>query len=80
MNTYRWTKRIGLAGLAFLAAIAVFVTVVSILGVRVAGVYPEAFRLTAMMTAPFTIGLVIVSTFATALVETIRRLKRPAGA
>ncbi len=81
MNTYRWTKRVGLAGLAFLAAIAVFVTAVSIMDVRVAGVYPEAFRLTAMMTAPFTLGLVIVSTLGTALVETLRRFKRrPAGA
>ena len=80
MNSYRWTKRIGFAGLAFLAAIAVFVTVVSILGVRVAGVYPEAFRLTAMMTAPFTLGLVAVTTLTAALVETFRRFKRPAGA
>lgn len=81
MNSYRWTKRIGLAGLAFLAAIAVFVTAVSILDVRVAGVYPEAFRLTAMMTAPFTLGLVVVTTLATALVETLRRFRRrPAGA
>ena len=81
MNSYRWTKRIGLAGLAFLAAIAVFVTAVSILDVHVAGVYPEAFRLTAMMTAPFTLGLVAASTLAAALVETFRRLKRrPAGA
>ena len=81
MNSYHWTKRIGLAGLAFLAAIAVFVTVVSILDVRVAGVYPEAFRLTAMMTAPFTLGLVAASTLAAALVETFRRLKRrPVGA
>ncbi len=81
MNSYRWTKRIGLAGLAFLAAIAVFVTAVSIMDVRVAGVYPEAFRLTAMMTAPFTLGLVVVTTLATALVETLRRFRRrPAGA
>ena len=81
MNTYRWTKRIGLAGIAFLAAIAIFVTIVSILGIRVAGIYPEAFRLTAMMTAPFTLGLVAVSTLAAALVETLLRLKhRPAGA
>ena len=81
MNTYRWTKRIGLAGIAFLAAIAIFVTVVSILGIRVAGIYPEAFRLTAMMTAPFTLGLVAVTTLGTALVETFRKFKRrPAGA
>ena len=80
MNTYRWTKRIGLAVLTFLAAIAIFVTIVSILDIRVAGIYPEAFRLTAMMTAPFTLGLVVVSTLAAALAETVRRLKRPAGA
>ena len=81
MNSYRWTKRIGLAGLAFLAVIAVFVTAVSILDVRVAGIYPEAFRLTAMMTAPFTLGLVAASTLAAALMETLRRFKRrPAGA
>ncbi|MCY3691836.1 MAG: hypothetical protein OXI54_09690 [Chloroflexota bacterium] len=81
MNTYRWTKRIGIAGIVFLAAIALFVTVVSILGIRVAGIYPEAFRLAAMMTAPFTLGLVAVSTLGAALVETVLRLKRrPAGA
>ena len=80
MNTYRWTKRVGLVGLAFLAAIAVFVTAVSIMDVRVAGVYPEAFRLTAMMTAPFTLGLVVVATLGAALVETLRRMRRTAGA
>lgn len=80
MSAYRWTKRIGISGIAFLAAIAIFVTVVSILGIRVAGIYPEAFRLTAMMTAPFTLGLIAVSTLAAALVETLLRLKRPAGA
>ena len=79
MNSYRWTKRIGIAGLAFLAAIAVFVTVVSILDVRVAGIYPEAFRLTAMMTAPFTLGLVFVSTLTAAMFETVRRFRRPAA-
>ena len=41
MNAYRWTKRIGITGIFFLAAIAVFVTVVSILGIRVAGIYPN---------------------------------------
>ena len=76
MNSYRWTKRTGLAGLAFLAAIAVFVTAVSILDVRVAGVYPEAFRLTAMMTAPFTLGLVAVATLTAAAIDTFRRFKR----
>lgn len=80
MNSYRWTKRIGLAGIAFLATIAVFVTVVSILDVRVAGIYPEAFRLTAMMTAPFTIGIVVIPTLAAALIETYHRLNPHADA
>ncbi len=82
MNAYRWTKRVGLAGIAFLAAIAVCVTAVSILGIRVAGIHPEAFRLTAMMTAPFTLGLVAVTTLTTALIETLLRIikRRPAGA
>ena len=80
MNTYRWTTRIGIAGIGFLAAIAVFVAVVRILSVPVAGVQPEAFVLTAMMTAPFTIGAVLVATMTAALVETLRRPKRPAGA
>jgi hypothetical protein len=53
---------------------------VRILSVPVAGVQPEAFVLTAMMTAPFTVGLVLVSTMTTALIETLRRPKRPAGA
>ena len=77
MSAYRWTIRIGFAGIASLAAIAAFVTVVSILDVRVAGVYPEAFRLTATMTAPFTIGLVAIPTLAAALVETYNRFRRP---
>ena len=42
----------------------------------IAGVQPEAWALGAMMTAPFTIGVVV--TIATALVETVARVKRRA--
>ena len=73
MDRYRWTLRVAIGGVAFLAAIAVFVAVVRAFNVMIAGVYPEAWVLTAMMTAPFTIGLVSVATIATALVETFRR-------
>ena len=73
MDRYRWTLRVAIGGVAFLAAIAVFVAVVRISNVMIAGVYPEAWVLTAMMTAPFTIGVVSVATIATALVETFRR-------
>ena len=73
MNGYRWTVRIGLGGLGFLALLAAFVAVTRISGVVIAGVQPEAWALTAMMTAPFTIGLVSALTIGTALVETVLR-------
>lgn len=73
MDRYRWTLRVAIGGVAFLAVIAVFVAVVRAFNVMIAGVYPEAWVLTAMMTAPFTIGVVSVATVATALVETFRR-------
>lgn len=73
MDRYRWTLRVTIGGVACLAVIAGFVAVVRGFGVMIAGVYPEAWVLTAMMTAPFTIGIVSVATIATALVETIRR-------
>ncbi len=79
MNRYRWTLRVAIGGVAALAAIAVFGAVVRGFGVMIAGVYPEAWVLTAMMTAPFTIGIVSVATIATALVETFRR-RRAASA
>ena len=49
MNRYRWTLRVAIGGVA---VIAVFVAVVRGFGVMIAGVYPEAWVLTAMMTAP----------------------------
>ena len=73
MNGYRWTIRIALGGLGFLALLAAFVAVTRIFGVVIAGVQPEAWALTAMMTAPFTIGLVSALTIGTALVETALR-------
>ena len=73
MDRYRWTLRVAIGGVAFLAVTAVFVAVVRGFNVMIAGVYPEAWALTAMMTAPFTIGVVSVATIATALVETFRR-------
>lgn len=73
MDRYRWTLRVAIGGVGFLAVIAAFVAVVRVSGVMIAGVYPEAWVLMAMMTAPFTIGIVSVATIGTALVETIRR-------
>ena len=80
MNTYRWTTRIALAGIGFLAVIAVFVAVIRILNVPLAGIQPEAFALTAMMTAPFMIGAVLVYIMTTTIVENLRHRRRPASA
>ena len=45
-----------------LALWAVFVAVVRVLDVPVGGIQPEAFALTAMMTAPITLGAVLLVT------------------
>ena len=68
-----------LAGPRFWPVIAVFVAVVRGFDVMIAGVYPEAWVLTAMMTAPFTIGIVSVATIATAFLETILRRRTTAS-
>ena len=78
MNRYRWTVHIGISGTALLALIAVFVVTVRLLDVPTAGVQPEAFALTAMMTAPFTIGVVVISTAIAAVTETLLHRNRPA--
>jgi hypothetical protein len=73
MNGYRWTVRVGLGGAGILVMAAALVVVLRIFNVVIAGVQPEAWVLAAMMTAPFTIGLVLVLTAGTALVETLMR-------
>ena len=78
MNSYRWTVRVGLGGVGFLATLATFVAVTRIFNVVIAGVQPEAWALGAMLTAPFTIGAVLLATGGTALVETVVRVKRRA--
>ena len=78
MNGYRWTLRVGVGGVGFLVTLVAFVAVTLIFNLVVAGVQPEAWALTAMMTAPFTIGVVLLATVGTALVETVARVKRRA--
>ena len=78
MNSYRWTLRVGLGGVGFLATLVLFVAVTLIFNLVIAGMQPEAWALIAMMSAPFTIGVVLLVTIATALVETVARVKRRA--
>ena len=76
MDGFHRTKRVAFIGFGLLAVIALFVAVVRISGVVIAGVQPEAWVLTAMMTAPFTVGLVLLATLGTALVEAALRHRR----
>ena len=80
MKNYRWTIRIASTGAALIAALAIFVIVVRVLGTPIAGIQPEAFVLTAMMTAPFTIGAILASTGTAALTEKVCRRKHRANA
>ena len=80
MKNYRWTIRVASTGAALIAALAIFVIVVRVLGIPIAGIKPEAFVLIAMMTAPFTICAVLVSTGRTALTEKVCRRKHRANA
>ena len=75
---YRWTVRVGLGGVGFLATLVAFVAVTRIFNVVIAGVQPEAWALGMMLIAPFTIGVVLLATGGTALVETVVRVKRRA--
>ena len=76
MNGYRWTTRFGLGGLGFLALLAAVVAVTRIFDLVIAGVQPEVWTLTAMMTAAFTVGPVSLFTLVTALMETWLRRRR----
>ena len=79
MNGYRWTTRVGLGGLGFLVLLAAVVVVTRIFDLVVAGVQPEPWALTAMMTAAFTVGVVSLFTLVTALMETWLHRRRSVG-
>ena len=79
MNAYRWTARVALGGVALLTLWALFVAVARIFDLVIAGVYPEAWVLAAMMTAPFTIGTISALVIGTALVEKVLRRRRSAA-
>ena len=72
-----WTRRVGAGGLGLLVLWAVFVAVVRVVDLPLGRIQPEAFALIAMMTAPFTLGAVLLATLVTAGLETVVR-RRPA--
>ena len=78
MNGYRWTTRVGLGGLGFLTLLAAFVVVTRVFDL-VVGVQPEAWVLTAMMTASITVGAVSLFTVAAVLIGTWFSRRRSEG-
>ena len=85
MRSYPWTRRVAAVGFGILAIWVVFVAVVRIVNVPLGGIQPEAFVLIAMMTAPFTLGAVLLgavllATLVTAGLEMMVRRLSPARA
>ena len=80
MRRYIWTRRVGVAGLGLMVLWVVFVAVVRVVNVPLGGIQPEAFVLIAMMTAPFTLGTVLLATLVTAGLEMVVRRLRPTRA
>ena len=80
MRRYIWTRRVGVAGLGLIVLWVVFVAVVRVVNVPLGGIQPEAFALIAMMTAPFTLGTVLLATLVTWGLETVVRRLRPTRA
>ena len=74
LDNTRWSGRLG-----FPSPSGCVVAVIRIFHRVIAGVQPEAWALTAMMTAPFTVGAVSLFTLVTALMETWLRRRRSAG-
>ena len=77
MASYRWTKRVTVIGGGFLALLVLFAAATRILNVEVAGVQPEAWALTATMTAPLTLGTLLVAISVTAVAERSQRHRTP---
>ena len=68
-----------LGGVVLLTLWGVFVAVARIFDLVIAGVYPEAWVLTAMMTVPFTIGTIAALVIGMALVEKVLGRRRSAA-
>ena len=73
MNSYRWTVRVGLVGVGFLVTLAGLVAGLVIFKVAVLGVEPDGWALSAIAVLPFTVGVVLVATAVSALLETVVR-------
>ena len=71
-----WSRRTALCCGVLLGVVAVALVVLRLLGLPVAGVELEALVLTAMMTAPFTLGFLLLLVLAAAGLERLVRGRR----
>ena len=76
MKSRSWAARVAIFSGGILALFVVFLVVVRSLDVTVAGVEPEALVLTAMMTAPFTLGFLLLLVLGAAAAERVVRRVR----
>ena len=74
---YRITRRVGTITAVAWGALILFTIIQSVLNVYVAGVAPEATRLTLTMTAPFTIGLTLVAIGTAIAIDIVKSRRRP---
>ena len=68
-----WARRAAVLCAGPAGVVVVFLAVVRVVDVPIAGVEPEAFVLTAMMTAPFTLGFLLLLVLGTAVAERLAR-------
>ena len=76
MKSRPWAARVALFFGGILGIGVVFLVVVRALNITVAGVEPEALVLTAMMTAPFTLGFLLLLVLGAAAAERLVRRVR----
>ncbi len=76
MKRRPWTARVAILFGGVLVVAVLFLVVVRALNIVVAGVEPEALVLTAMMTAPFTLGFSLLLVLGGAAAERVVRRGR----
>ena len=76
MKRHPWAARVAILSGGVLVVAVLFLVVVRALNIVVAGVEPEALVLTAMMTAPFTLGFFLLLVLGAAAAERVVRRGR----
>ena len=76
MKRRSWAARVAILSGGVLVVAVLFLVVVRALNITIAGVEPEALVLTAMMTAPFTLGVLLLLVLGAAAAERVVRRVR----